>query len=209
VTNTNGEVIGAYQAVNKLGPYKFTASDCKRLSLAATLCEKSLESHMLYSEALQDQLTGIKNRRGFYDHYEKQIVPIMYNHPVSLIICDIDFFKKVNDTYRHNAGDAVLIHVAEIIASNCRVDDGFFRWGGEEFILLLPKTGINEGAEIAERIRAEVEKSICTFDNFDIRVTLSLGVAELIPNALINDIVKIADEKLYIAKEQGRNRVIK
>lgn len=208
VTNTSGEVIGAYQAVNKIGPYGFSMTDCKRLSLAAAFCEKTLESHMLYSEALMDQLTGIKNRRGFYDHYDKKIVPIMYNHPVSLIICDIDYFKKVNDTYGHNVGDAVLIHVAEVISKACRVDDGLFRWGGEEFIILLPKTCLDESAKIAERIRSEIENSVCSYDNLDVRVTLSMGVAELIPNVMINDIIKTADDKLYKAKEQGRNRVI-
>jgi diguanylate cyclase (GGDEF)-like protein len=210
VTNTNGEVIGAYQAVNKLGNNgNFDrVTDIKRLSLAAAFCGKSLESYMLYNASLEDQLTGLKNRRGFYNHFEKHIKPTMADSPASLIICDIDFFKKVNDTYGHNAGDAILKHVSSLLVKHSRIDDGVFRWGGEEFIILLPKTSVDKAAEVAERLRSEVQGSSCSFEGLDLRVTMSFGVTQLNSKISIEDNISKADERLYTAKETGRNKVI-
>ena len=210
VTNTAGEVIGAYQAVNKLaGDGNFTLGDAKRLAMAAAFSGKSLESYMLYNAALEDQLTGLKNRRGFFEFYNRNIVPMLDKMTVSLIICDIDHFKRVNDTYGHNAGDEILRHVSSMLADNSRVDDGVFRWGGEEFIILLPKTDLDDAAQIAERMRQKIEQSVPTFEGTEIKVTMSFGCAEIDPSAAIESTVQRADEKLYTAKETGRNRVVK
>ena len=210
VTNIDGEVIGAYQALNRLYGEDFCEEDNNRLSLAAAFLGKTLESHLLYNAALEDQLTGLRNRRGFFDHYEKKIAPMVKNSDAaSLIICDIDFFKKVNDTYGHNAGDAVLKHVADIFKKSTRVDDGVFRWGGEEFVFLLPRTGIDGAADCAESLRQEIEASECKFENLTIKITMSFGVEQLDKEIAVNDTIKSADGKLYIAKESGRNIVIK
>ena len=179
VTNTRGEVIGAYQAVNKMddqGYWYFDERDQKRLTMAAVFCGKTLESQLLYSESQMDQLTGLKNRRGYYEYYEKSIQSYLQTKPCSVIMGDIDFFKKVNDTYGHNAGDVVLKYIAAILRSNTGEQGEVIRWGGEEFVVLLPGMDINEAAQFAERIRLTVESSICYFADTPIRVTMSMGV---------------------------------
>ena len=210
ITNTSGEVIGAYQAVNKMaGDGNFILNDVKRLSMAAAFSGKSLESYMLYNAALEDQLTGLKNRRGLFEFYNRNIIPMLDKISVSLIICDIDHFKRVNDTYGHNAGDEILRHVAGLLSEKSRVDDGVFRWGGEEFILLLPRTNADGAFEIAERLRKLIMESVPCFEGTEIKVTMSFGIAEINPALPVEATVKAADEKLYIAKETGRNKVVK
>ena len=128
---------------------------------------------------------------------------------LSMYICDIDFFKKVNDTYGHNAGDAVLKHVADLFKCSTRACDGIYRWGGEEFIAIMPNTELEEAAMAAERMRSNVEASVCKFEDLEIKVTMSFGVSQLSPVKSIEENIKVADEKLYEAKSTGRNRVIK
>ena len=157
ISDCKGEFIGAYQAINKLdndGKFDVQA-DTKRLSLAAFICGITLESETFLDDSQHDKLTELKNRMGFYNDYNKNYVKILTDPEavrcVSLFICDIDFFKKVNDTYGHNAGDEVLRHVAGYLRRNVRICDGVYRWGGEEFIVILPDTGDEEAAEAAER----------------------------------------------------------
>ncbi|MGN0643139.1 MAG: diguanylate cyclase [Huintestinicola sp.] len=208
VTNIDGEVIGAYQAINRLYDEKFSDDDIKRLSLAAAFLGKTLESHLLYNAALEDQLTGLRNRRGFFENYNKNIVPLLESGGIAtVIICDIDHFKRVNDTYGHNAGDAVLRMVADTFRDNARVDDGVFRWGGEEFIFMLPRTTLEGGVEFAERMRKAVEANRCQFEDLTIKVTMSFGVSQINNDITIDENIKDADGKLYIAKESGRNQV--
>lgn len=215
ISNCKGEFIGAYQAINKLGnDGKFDlAEDTKKLSLAAFICGITLESETFLDDSQHDNLTELKNRMGFYSDYSKNYIKVL-NDPeklrnVSLFICDIDFFKKVNDTYGHNAGDAVLRHVASIFRRNSRICDGVYRWGGEEFIVILPDTGIAEAAESAERLRTLIMDSVCHFEELDIRITMSFGVTQINKSLSIEDNIKTADERLYRAKEGGRNQVIK
>ncbi len=212
VTNSEGKVIGAYQAINKLDENgessSFNETDIKRIKLATAFCGRTLESHLLYNESVEDQLTGLKNRRGLYVHYEKFIAPILDTKKASIIICDIDHFKRVNDTWGHNAGDAVLKHVADTYLSLIGIDDGVFRWGGEEFIMLLPNKDLMQAAEFAEHCRQTIEASVCHFEDLDIKVTMSFGVSQLKAELDTSENVKDADAKLYYAKENGRNRVI-
>ncbi|MBO5342022.1 MAG: sensor domain-containing diguanylate cyclase [Lachnospiraceae bacterium] len=212
VTNSEGKVIGAYQAVNKLDENgmdsAFNETDIKRIKLATAFCGRTLESYLLYNESIEDQLTGLKNRRGLYIHYEKFIAPILASKKASIIICDIDHFKRVNDTWGHNAGDAVLKHVANTYLGLVGIDDGIFRWGGEEFIMLLPGKDLTQAAEFAEHCRKTIEASVCHFEDLEIKVTMSFGVSELNADLDTAENVKDADAKLYYAKENGRNRVI-
>ena len=214
ISDCKGEFIGAYQAINKLdndGKFDVQA-DTKRLSLAAFICGITLESETFLDDSQHDKLTELKNRMGFYNDYNKNYVKILTDPEavrcVSLFICDIDFFKKVNDTYGHNAGDEVLRHVAGYLRRNVRICDGVYRWGGEEFIVILPDTGDEEAAEAAERVRQAIMGSVCHFEGMDIKVTMSFGVTQLDPMKSIEDNIKTADEKLYKAKESGRNTVI-
>ena len=214
VSNCKGEFIGAYQAINKLdNDGKFDiVEDVRKLSLAAFICGITLESETFLDDSMHDKLTELKNRMGFHHDYKNTYEKLLKNenefHNVSLFICDIDFFKKVNDTYGHNAGDAVLKHVAENFRKNSRNCDGVYRWGGEEFIVILPDTTPEQAAETAERLRLIIEASVCKFEDLEIKVTMSFGVTEIDPSKSIEDNISIADEKLYKAKQNGRNQVI-
>lgn len=214
VSNCKGEFIGAYQAINKLdNDGKFDIDeDVRKLSLAAFICGITLESETFLDDSMHDKLTELKNRMGFHHDYKNTYEKLLKNekefHTVSLFICDIDFFKKVNDTYGHNAGDAVLKHVAENFRKNSRNCDGVYRWGGEEFIVILPDTTPEQAAETAERLRLIIEASVCKFEDLEIKVTMSFGVNEIDPSKTIEDNISIADEKLYKAKQNGRNQVI-
>ena len=214
ISNCKGEFIGAYQAINKLdNDGKFDLEeDTRRLSLAAFICGITLESEAFLDDSMHDKLTCIKNRMGFYNDYNKNVAKILAdtasNRVVSLFIFDMDFFKKVNDTYGHNAGEAGLRHVADIFTRNLRICDSVYRWGGEEFIVVLQDTDMMEAAEIAERMRCLIMDSVCEFEELKIKVTMSFGVTRLDPGKSIEDNIKDADEKLYKAKESGRNIVI-
>ena len=214
IIDCKGEMIGCYQAINKLDDengFELEA-DCKRLSLAAFICGLTLESDMFLDDSQRDKLTDIKNRMGFYSDYSSRYAPKLNMAgnvaPISMIMCDIDFFKKVNDTYGHNAGDAVLVHVAQTLKGSIRSNDGAYRWGGEEFILVLPEADLKAAAQVAERIRSRIEASVINFEGTDIRVTMSFGCATLSPRLTAEQNIEIADDRLYKAKETGRNRVI-
>lgn len=210
VLSIEGDVIGAYQAINKLEDEGFVEKDIKRLSLAAAFLEKSLDSHISHDAALEDQLTGLKNRKGFSFFYDKKIEPhIKQGGSATMFICDIDHFKMVNDTYGHNAGDAVLKHVASLFKSNAGLNDGLFRWGGEEFIFILPDKSLDECYDFAEHLRTEIEKSTCYFEDLIIKITMSFGINEFVDGVSVTDIIAQADAKLYTAKETGRNKVIR
>ena len=212
VTNSEGVVIGAYQAVNKINTDgsdgEFTEEDVKRLSLATAFCGRSLESYVLHNEAIEDPLTGLRNRRGLHTYYERRIATNKNFDSTTIIMCDIDHFKRVNDTYGHNAGDEVLKHVANTLSNSIGIDDGAFRWGGEEFILLLSHKHMAETVEFAESLRKAIEADVITFEGTDIKITMSFGVSKINPSLTTEENVQDVDAKLYYAKEHGRNRVI-
>lgn len=208
VSNCRGETIGAFQAINKLGSDTGfdLEEDTRRLSLATFICGITLESDLFLADSQRDKLTDLKNRFGFHSDYQTK-----YRYkkvPMSIIMCDIDFFKKVNDTYGHNAGDAVLIHIAQIFCLKTRASDGVYRWGGEEFIIILEDTTIAGAKILAEDIRLAVMNSVCRFEDKEIKVTLSFGCAEIDNKLSVEDNIEIADARLYRSKETGRNRVI-
>lgn len=177
--------------------------------------QKSYEKLLLVSRELEkitlsDFLTGLANRRKVLqsiedekNRYERQA------QPFSIILCDIDHFKKVNDTYGHDCGDMVLKAIAEVFTASLRKVDIAARWGGEEFLVLLPMVNRQGSGVAAERLRRAVEKLEIAYENKVIRVTMSFGIATWeSPVNTIDDYIKQADENLYRAKEQGRNRVI-
>ena len=208
VSNCRGEVIGAFQAINKLTGEGFDETeDVRRLSIAAFICGMALESDLFLIDSQRDKLTGIKNRFGFYGDWQNKYLPLSNEIPLSFIICDIDFFKKVNDTYGHNGGDAVLVHVARLIKSHIRETDSVYRWGGEEFIIVLTAR-IDVAALAAERMRQAMEESVCVFEERNIKITMSFGAAEFNRALSVEENIKIADTRLYAAKENGRNRVV-
>ena len=153
---------------------------------------------------ITDPLTGVYNRRYFHTKIAHEMYNAdRYNHPLSLIMYDIDFFKKVNDTYGHGTGDEVLKEYANFIKSLLRGSDSLCRIGGEEFMIILPYIGINEAKKVAEKLRSAVEnyKKI-------VPVTMSFGVTEYIKGESEDSLFKRVDDALYKAKESGRNRVV-
>ena len=171
----------------------------------------------MYELAMHDELTGLWNRRAFYTHAQSELERSeRMVHALSILLLDIDHFKLVNDRFGHLVGDRALIMVADTIAKNLRSYDRAGRWGGEEFIILLPETSLNEAAEIAERLRIQVMNArlpvhVEDQDNFDdeLRIEISLGVATLNlgSSVSLDQLFNAADEMLYLAKKQGRNRV--
>lgn len=159
--------------------------------------------------ATTDVLTGAWNRRHFMETAENEIQRVLRSGaPVSVIMVDIDFFKKVNDTQGHAAGDDVLKEFVARCLGALRNVDVLGRIGGEEFSILLPDTAINAAVAAAERIRSVLEVSPISCGGTDIAITASLGVAQWAPHESVDDVLKRADAALYEAKHQGRNRVV-
>jgi two-component system, cell cycle response regulator len=164
----------------------------------------------IYRLTTIDGLTQIYNKRYFLETLEREISRAhRYRRELSLIMFDIDFFKKINDTYGHLAGDYVLKHLASVIKARIRREDIMARYGGEEFAIVLPEIDSFNAAQFAEKIRKLVEKTLFKFEETKIPVTISVGVTSIV--AEMHDpteFIKKADEKLYQAKSQGRNQVV-
>ena len=180
------------------------------LSILAKYLMKSRDFEYQYKLATIDGLTELYNHRYFQDTLKKQIdIARRYNQPVSLIIVDIDFFKKFNDTYGHQAGDAVLRQVAQTLKKNSRMTDYVCRYGGEEMSIILPNTSQEEALMLANRICKSVAEKPFHLTPIDAaNVTISLGVSTFPENAQTpQDLIEWADKGLYYAKEHGRNQV--
>ncbi len=164
----------------------------------------------IYRLTTIDGLTQIFNKRYFIETLEREIGRAeRYRRHLSLIMFDIDHFKDANDTYGHLAGDHILRQLAASIKTRIRREDILARYGGEEFSIILPEIDSANATVFAEKIRSLVERTVFEFEDIRIPLTISLGVACLAPNLQTpEDLIKIADEKLYLAKEQGRNRVV-
>ena len=159
--------------------------------------------------AIRDELTGVHNRRYLMGLVEKEKERSDRNgRAFCLCLLDIDFFKRVNDTYGHSAGDAVLRAVARTVQGQVRGSDCFGRYGGEEFLLMLPETFSADALVLTERVRDAIEKLRCLEAGSEIALTVSIGVAEYRMGEAIGLTVGRADEALYLAKSSGRNRVI-
>ncbi|WKY47584.1 sensor domain-containing diguanylate cyclase [Eubacteriaceae bacterium ES3] len=166
--------------------------------------QKNEESRLI-EEASRDSLTGIYNRAYFNRKIEKQMEHAdRYRSDLSMVIFDLDHFKKINDTFGHQIGDAVLIKTAEMVEEMLRQTDILVRWGGEEFAILMPETTLEAGIAVSERIRQVLE----SFEHPDAKiVTASFGVAQRARHEEMLSFFTRADEALYEAKETGRNRV--
>jgi len=161
-----------------------------------------------------DQLTNIPNRRSFDIRLNVEWKQsIREKMPISLLMMDLDEFKSLNDTYGHQQGDLVLKKVADVLNTALRRPADFTaRWGGEEFIVLLPNTRLEGALEVAEKIRGDVEKTPIVFpDGKEINITISIGVASDAPDktSSMDALISNSDKALYLAKEAGRNRVMR
>ena len=158
--------------------------------------------------AITDALTGLYNRRRSHDVLTQEFERSKrYGTPFSLVMLDIDYFKKVNDDYGHQVGDTVLTEVSDVILKSIRDIDTASRFGGEEFMVILPNTGRENAKMGAERMRVEIERH--SFPEVERPITVSIGIAGLPDPAIENEdrLIRCADCALYRAKQNGRNRV--
>ncbi|NLK98161.1 GGDEF domain-containing protein [Defluviitalea saccharophila] len=160
---------------------------------------------------MKDPLTNLYNRRYMDRMLPHEISKCNAKHPLSIAMLDIDHFKTINDTYGHNVGDIAIKTVGAILLNSIRNEtDWAARYGGEEFLICLPNTNNEKAYKALERIRKTIEKTVIRFEDKKINITASFGLSTIDSNEFaVNDLFKYVDNKLYQAKEQGRNRVIK
>jgi diguanylate cyclase (GGDEF)-like protein len=217
----NGRLIGSLH-LGSADVARYT-EDCgtkllERLADIIAVCiESALAQERLKQVGLTDGLTGVQNRR-YFEH--RCLVEISqsqrYKHALACMFLDLDKFKRINDTHGHQTGDEVLRKAAALIQSGLRAGDTIARYGGEEFVVLLPQTSLLHAKEVAERIRTSLEAAhFAAMSGHEIRVTLSIGLSmlsmgdtEQSVQALAQKLVSDADQALYLAKENGRNRVV-
>jgi diguanylate cyclase (GGDEF)-like protein len=190
---------------------RFTEEDVSLCQGLADQAAVNLHKSRLYNKSITDQMTGLYNTRHFEDTLKLQLENVRATGaPLSLAVSDIDHFKKFNDTHGHKAGDAVLQTVARVMESCIRPGTGdlVFRYGGEEFCMLMPNTEPEEAAELMETYRKKVEAQIVNHEGEDMSVTVSIGIS-CSPKDSVDQqgLFEKADECLYVAKENGRNQV--
>ncbi|MCK0106542.1 sensor domain-containing diguanylate cyclase [Marinobacter sp. S0848L] len=159
--------------------------------------------------ALEDELTGLPNRRAVFQFGHQMLHQALRNQStLSMVMVDLDFFKRVNDTYGHQAGDEVLIRVSKVMQARLRESDLIARMGGEEFVLLLPETPINKAREIAQQLLVIIRALGVPHEGHTIKLTASFGITSNRPNdPNLEALLKRADQALYQSKEQGRDRI--
>ncbi|MDQ8155478.1 MAG: sensor domain-containing diguanylate cyclase [Gemmatimonadota bacterium] len=195
-------------------PGVLRALEIRNGSVLSALAVNALEAAWELAETSRrsrtDALTGLWNRRHFDEQLDRVLAETdRFGGSCALVICDIDFFKKVNDTYGHDAGDVVLQRVSTVLHDGVRTVDICARLGGEELALLLPQTSLEGAVELAERLRLRIEALLVAHGGVTIRVTVSMGVATYTAGTQgKGTIFKRADERLYAAKHAGRNRVV-
>ncbi len=192
-------------ALISLIPLRFSGKPSRLISLVDVSEMKRIQDELL-TASLTDGLTGLRNRRYLFQRLTKEIELVnRYDHPLSIVLFDLDHFKSVNDTYGHRAGDEVLIRAATTLASCIRDVDVAGRYGGEEFLLILPHSSASDAIEVAERIRLTIKG--LAWPQPKLRVTVSGGVCEYHGESL-DEFVEAADSHLYAAKEAGRDRIV-
>ena len=183
-----------------------------QVTLKAREQELSELNDQLTRISLTDGLTQIENRRSLNERlHEMWQHSVRLHEPISLVMCDIDKFKSVNDKFGHLAGDSVLKGFAQLLKGEAREIDRVGRYGGEEFLLILPGTVLDAAVTFAERLREKVERHTFTYEGGTLVRTMSCGVASS-PHPRVKDedaLLRAADDALYVAKETGRNRVVR
>jgi len=180
--------------------------DCGVRVLLAQLLLEHQQKELLH-QVQHDVLTGLYNRAFLYDVLPKAVhAANRYHYPLSLILCDIDHFKSVNDQHGHLNGDLVLKAVAKNIGDTLRDSDIAARFGGEEFLIALPHTTALQGMQVAEKIRLQLQNSPVSLPGVELTVTASFGVAQLLPDETLDQLLHRADLLMYQSKSLGRNR---
>ena len=188
----------------------------KTLETQARHTEKRLQEQTetiaeLRSKLRIDALTSLLNRRAFENDLKKEIAGVKrYGYPLSLVMCDIDHFKNINDNFGHRVGDKMLQKIAGVLKKSIRETDSAYRYGGEEFMLILPHTPGKEACRLAERIRNKIAvfRFLVKSPETSIKITISAGVTQVKRDEDAEEIVTRVDTALYEAKKQGRNRTV-
>jgi diguanylate cyclase (GGDEF)-like protein len=208
-----GEILGCL-SLNSDQPNAFDAQDLQFFSVIGYQMAATLKHFQRFSSvknmAIYDTLTGLYNRRYFEERLGVEAQKSFYSGtPISLVMVDIDFFKKVNDTFGHTEGDQVLCKISSLLKTSVRKKDTVARYGGEEFILILPEAALEQSFVIAERIRQLVENTLFEVGKAQINLTLSMGISNFPSHRAKSkeELIKMADQALYDAKREGRNKV--
>ncbi len=198
-----------FQTTNSTVFFLLVAIICIILSSSIQDTERRLrlDNESLTVEAGTDPLTGLPNRRemiGMIRKFQKDFPDL----PFSVAIADIDYFKHVNDTYGHACGDAALVTLTDLFRSSAAGQFRACRWGGEEFCFFLPKKNLDEAGMIMKDLSFAVEKMTMDFEGFQFNITITVGVEETDFRSTLEELLESADEKLYLGKKSGRNRVV-
>lgn len=181
----------------------------KTLRLKKSIKKIKLLNRKLKYFASYDKLTGFLNRRAFFSFLENDIKRLKRtNSKLSILMLDLDFFKKINDTYGHLIGDFILIEFSDLIKEHLRDIDLVGRFGGEEFLILLTDCSVEKAVLVGNKIRELIESAVFKKDDFEYRITVSIGAAEYREDEKIDLFIKRADDALYEAKNTGRNKVV-
>ncbi len=192
---------------------RFSEAELQGLEMLSGMLFYPLRNAMLYREALdnslRDALTQVGNRAAMELSLKREIeLAKRTNQSLCLLVMDVDFFKRINDTLGHNTGDQVLAHMAAVTKESLRQTDQVFRFGGEEFVVILSDTPLNSAQMVANRIRIGIESFPLSLDAQDIPATVSIGLAVLRHDDDRDSLFMRADAALYLAKHRGRNRVV-
>ena len=208
-----GEILGCL-SVHSEQPNAFDAQDLQFLSVIGYQMAASLKHFQRFSSiknmATYDTLTGLYNRRYFEERLEVEAENSFRSGvPLSLVMVDIDHFKKINDTFGHTDGDQILCKISSLLKNSVRRKDTVARYGGEEFILILPEAALQQSYVIAERIRQRVENTLFEVGRTQVNLTLSMGISNFPSHRVKSkeELIKLADQALYDAKRGGRNKV--
>jgi len=208
----HGEPIG-YLTMDSTRIGAYSPQDASLVQAFADEVAIAIENARLFQQvqhlAITDPLTNLNNRRYFFEAARRELERARrYQNSLSMIMLDIDHFKRVNDTYGHLAGDRILVAVAARCKEKLREVDLSARYGGEEFVFLLPETDLEGARQVAERLRAEVNDAPIDAGDKKISISVSLGVAELDEECVdLQALVRRADQALYVTKDTGRGKV--
>jgi diguanylate cyclase (GGDEF)-like protein len=210
----HGEYAVGVLAVSTPRSGAFTGEDVETLRLLANIIAIPLHRTRSFPrpryDNTHDALTGLLNRRAFLESTTREVARAKrYNEHLSVILLDVDHFKHINDKRGHAAGDMVLSAVGKLLNKSLRTCDIVARWGGEEFVLVLPSTPLSGAEEVAERVRSQLASAVITDGNGDaVPVTASFGVAAYGGAETLEQVIDRADRAMYLAKSGGRNRVV-
>jgi diguanylate cyclase (GGDEF)-like protein len=195
-------------------PHAFTPADLNLLVSFAATATTAIHNAQLHAEvqkqAITDMLTGLYNRRGFNELGRREVErALRFGRPLTAIMLDIDYFKNVNDLYGHLVGDKILVGMASRFVQELRQIDLLGRYGGDEFVALLPETDLDSAVSVADRLRKVVSEAAFTHGALPVKITLSAGVAAISADCKdLTNLVQKADVALYEAKRTGRDRVV-